>query len=256
MAVLCAGHNGGISYNLSNPYDIYHSTSLINLNSLEACRVFGIKKTVLVLTSCSYADSDKSLLEEQYLEGFPNYSVSCHAWAKRGAWLAAQQLVKQYKMDIIGVVFNNLFGINDRWQHPERMKVVGSLIKKFVDAKHNKQGSVVLLSSCEAKREFLYADDAATGLIKALELYNDNEKVLNIGNGSEITIKKLAEVIKQLTGYQGVIEYDTSKPCGQMRKLLNNNRMLSHLHWYPKTLFIDALEKTIKHYEEITYGRN
>lgn len=245
-----AGFNGGITMNLERPAEIFHKTTMINFNVLTACSKHNVTKVIQPITSCAYPAKDGRLVETDFLSGLPHFSVECHGYAKRNAFLYGIQLHKQYGLNVANVVFNNCYGPGDRFSEPNRLKVAGSLIKKFVDAQKNGV-DVTLLGTGSPRRELLFSEDAAEGAIKVAEYYNDSTSLINIGTGVDISILELSNKIKSIISFTGKVNWDFSKPDGQMQKLLDVTKMQRTLHgWYPKTSLQEGLLKTIIWYKE------
>ena len=241
-----AGYNGNIQFNNNFPADIYYQTTQMGLNVLKCCQEFKVKKVVSVLASCSYPSND-ILYENTIFDGPPHESVECHGFAKRTLFEYSRQLYKQYGLNANCIVFNTCYGPHDNFDE-NKTKVVGSLIKKFVQAKKNSDSEVVCWGTGQARREFIYVDDVAEGIVRALDRYNDPMNVLHVGSGKDYSISGLAQLIADLVGYKGRIVWDTNKPDGQKRKLLYCSRMKRVLDWEPKTELMEGLEKTIKWY--------
>lgn len=253
-----AGFNGGISFNKLRPAEIYNQTATMALNVLEACQSVEVKKVVSVLPSCAYS-FDKPYLdvriprdilkEKDFLDGESHPSVATHGHAKRILFDYSRVLNKQFGLNAVCCVLNNCFGPGARYNEPDRLKVCDSLIKKFVLGKKNNLPQVDLFGTGAPRRELMYCKDAADGIVFVLENYNDPTEVINIGPGTEITIHTLAYCISRLVGYKGKINFDSSKPDGQMRKLLDCSK-ISDLGWRPKWNLTTALQETIAWYEE------
>lgn len=255
MVVHCAGFNGGISFNKQFPATIYYRTAQMGLNVLTACAINDVKKVVSILPSCAYSAFDKDdeprqlLMEKDFLNGSSHESVFCHGESKRILYNYSRQLHKQFNLNYVCAILNNCMGPRDSFD-PDKTKVVGALIKKFVDAKRNGAPHVEVFGTGAAKREFLFSEDAGEGIVRVLESYDDPTLPINLGGGTEISIKKLAEKIKGLVGYEGKIKYLSEYPDGQLRKLLSDTRTKDLLGWSPKTRIDTALKRTIEYYEE------
>lgn len=250
-----AGFNGGINFNKEYPASIYYRTVQMGINVLTACVLHDVKKVVSILPSCAYSYQDKygglrdNLFEEDFADGPPHPSVACHGLAKRTLFDYSHQIYKQFKLNYVCVVLNNCMGPRDNFD-PDKTKVVGALIKKFVDAKRTGAKHVEVFGTGAARREFLYSQDAAEGIVRALEVYDDPTLPINLGGGTELTIKELAEKIKCLVGYDGDIKFLTDYPDGQLRKRLWDGRTKDLLDWQPSVDIDTALRNTIKYYEE------
>lgn len=244
----CAGYNGNISFNSKYPAEIFYNTTQIALNVLNCAQRVGTKKIVSLLTSCAYPNQEeKTLVEKKFWDGLPNESVECHAFAKRMIQEYGRQLYKQYGTICVGIVFNTCYGPYDSFDI-HKTKVVGGLIKKFVEAKRNGDTEVVCWGTGEPRRELIYVEDAARLAVLASAKYNDPFFPLNLGSGEDITIRELATTISELVGFDGQIIWDTTKPDGQMRKLLSNKKMKRLLGPQKFTPLREGLTKTIEWY--------
>lgn len=244
-----ASTNGGISYNISHPAKIYYETLAIGLNCLNAAAMMKIKKVVNILTSCSYASSMEPLKENELLLGNPDSTIECHGNAKKAIFNYGRYLHKQVGLNCVNVVFNNCYG-EAPFDREYKLKVADGLVKRMCEAHERKDPKFVVWGSGNVKRELLFAPAAAEGAVRVLEQYEDNNEPINVGCGKDISIRDLAYLIKDLTGYQGEIVFDTSKPDGQTRKLLDNTKMLSLLNWEPRVQLKDGLAKTIDYFRE------
>jgi nucleoside-diphosphate-sugar epimerase len=244
------GYNGGINFNKLLPATIFERTTEMALNVLTCCSMFNVKKVVTVLTSCAYPNTGQPLKEEEFLSGVPHESVMCHAYAKRNLFLYGLLLNKQYGLNVVSCIFNNCYGPYDSFDL-EKTKVVGALIRKFIEAKENNSDKVVIWGTGNQRRELLYSRDAAKGLVTLLNEYNDVKTPINIGSGTDYSIKELAVTIKNVVGYEGELFFDTSKPDGQMSKVLDvskMNKLFPYLDVY--TPIEKGLKETVKWFYE------
>lgn len=245
-----AGNNGGISYNKKYPFNIMLDNTKMACNIMEYAFSYKVKKILSIMTSCAYGDVGSELLEEEnYYMGMPNKSIRAHGFAKRNLHGLSVAAYEQFGLKTNTVIVTNLYGPFDSFD-VNRTKVVGALIKKFVDAKNNNSPTVECFGTGKPLREFMYVEDAAAALVKTLEVYEDYETPLNIGTGTDVTIKYLAETIADIVGYKGEIYWDVSKGDGQMKKLLSVKRMREYLGDIPITDLRTGLEKTIQWYME------
>jgi GDP-L-fucose synthase len=244
---MLAGVNGSISFNSTNKYDIFKDTIQIGLNTIDSCVKYGVKKVLFIVPSCALQPSDEESFEEDLKLGNPHPSVACHGVAKRVVNICGEYAREQHGLNFITVICQNSFGPHDRFD-PVRGKVVSNLIKRFVDAKNNNDSEIVIWGSGKVLREFIYCKDVSKSLIQLMSDYNEAEPI-NLTSNFEISIKELAEKIKDIVGYEGGLVFDTSKPDGQMRKKLNSARMSK----YVKIDFTDfdiALKETVDWYLE------
>ncbi len=244
----CAGYNGNIGFNAKYPADIFYRTTQMALNVLQACVENNIQKVVSPLSSCAYPDTN-ILLEEKFWAGPPNESVEAHGLSKRNILAFCRQIHKQYGLKYVSVVFNTCYGPYDSYD-VNKTKVVGGLIKKFYDAKINNLPFVECWGTGKPRREIIYVDDVAKGIVNALQYYDDPKLPLNIGSFTDISIKGIAEIIADVMEYKGKIVWDTSKPDGQFQKMLAPGNMVKVFKDNPIefTVPTEGLKKTIDWY--------
>ena len=241
-----ATYSGNIQFNLKHPADTYFRTTTMGLNVLESARRIKVKKIVSILSSCAIADLNKEQLSEDDLwKGLPNHTVESHGLAKRNLHGFSRQIYQQDGICAICCICNNIIGPHDNTDL-HKTKVVMALIKRFIDAKEHNLPFVECWGSGNVYRSFIFVDDTAEAVTQVLERYNDIEPI-NLDSGNEISIKELAETIKDMVNYKGSIKWDTSKEDGQKRKLLDTTKMRQILD-VKITPFREALRTTIEWY--------
>lgn len=244
----CAGFNGNISFNKEFPSKIYAKTMQMALHVLNFSAASKVQKVVSLISSCAYPDlGDKALQEKDFWNGEPNRSVDAHGFAKRGILEFGRQITKQHKIPCVGMCVNTCYGPHDNFS-VEKTKVVGGLIKRFSEAKKNGDPYVECWGTGKAKREFIFAEDVGRYLPLVLQDYDDSEYPINIGSGKEYEIRELAEKVKNAVGYEGEIRWDTSKPDGQMSKLLDNLCMRALWGNLEFTELDEGIQKTVEWY--------
>ncbi|MCG2723826.1 MAG: GDP-L-fucose synthase [Nanoarchaeota archaeon] len=247
IVIHLAAHGGGIGHMRANPGLIYYDNITMNTNVVEACRVFGAKKFVGIGTVCSYPKyTPVPFKEEDLWNGYPEETNAPYGLAKKMMLVQTEAYHAQYGMNGIHLLFVNMYGPNDDF-NLESSHVIPALIRKFFEAKQNGLKSVVLWGTGNASREFLYVEDGAKAIMLAAEQYNSSAPV-NIGSGTEITIKDLAHKIAGLVGYKGEITWDASKPDGQPRRYLDVSRAKKEFGFSAETDFNEGLKKTIEWY--------
>lgn len=246
--VHCAGFNGNIDFNRLFPAKIYSHTAFMALNVLRACQKARVSKVISLLSSCAYPNKN-ILKESEFLDGTPHESVEAHGLAKRILFDFSRQLKKEFGFESVCVVFNTCYGPYDSF-YEAKTKVVGGLINRIYNA--NKTGTLYIQcwGTGSPRREFIYVDDAARGLVEALQKYNNPQSPLNIGSGTDNTIKELADTICEVVGYTGDIIWDASKPDGQYQKLLDNTLMQTILPDMTFTPLKEGIKKTIQWYTD------
>lgn len=245
LVINCAGAISGLLNILKNPADLFDTNVRININVLKASRLSGAEKVVNIGSTCAYPGDLPTgyFREEEFLNGPMHPSVDAYGFSKRAMHSGSTAYRQQYGLNSITLLLTNMYGPGDVFSI-DRAHVASALIKKFMVAKKNNKPTVEVLGTGKAIREFIYVEDAASAIIKAAELYND-VMPLNVGTGEEMPVAKLAEMIKQITGYKGQIVWNTSGPDGALRKVSDITRIKRMLHWKPKYYLKDGLKKTI-----------
>jgi GDP-L-fucose synthase len=251
--VHAAGWNGGIEWNKQYPADIYYRTAQMALNVYNEIAEYNkrnrsIQKVMGILASCSYPDHKDDYFKEPNLwMGRPNYTVECHGLAKRVIADFSRQIYKQYDLKCMSCILNNCYGPHDSY-HPEKTKVVGAMVKRFVDAKQQDLDSVTCWGTGSPLREFVFAPDAGRAIVECLQKYDDCELPINISSGQEISILDLTCLVADIVGYEGAIIWDTHKPDGQLRKSLDIARFreISDMEFTPMR---EGLIQTIEWYK-------
>lgn len=245
---LSAAKVGGIMANKTYPADFIRDNLSIELNVIESARLSNVKKLLFLGSSCVYPGrAEQPMKEECFLTGKPEETNKAYSIAKIAGIELCQAYKKQYGLNFISVMPTNIYGVGDNFDL-ESSHVIPAFIKKFDNAKNSKDPSVTMWGTGSAYREFLYVDDLADACMFVMENYDDLE-ILNIGTGEDITIKNLAELIKRVAGYEGDIVWDTTKPDGAPRKLLDVSK-LSKLGWKHKTSLDKGVELTYKWYKK------
>jgi GDP-L-fucose synthase len=247
VVIHLAARVGGIGANLERPADLYVSNLLMGTYVVEEARSRGVEKTVLLGTICSYPNyTPVPFSEDDLWNGYPEETNAAYGVAKKAVLVHAQANRKQYGQRSIYLLPTNLYGPGDKFD-PGVSHVIPALIKKCVDAKTRGSDEIVVWGTGRATREFLYVDDAAEGILLATERYDDDEPV-NLGSGREVSIKELAELIARLTGFEGELRWDPSKPDGQPRRLVDATRAEKAFGFKAETLLEDGLRATIDWY--------
>jgi len=249
IVVHSAAFYGGIWINKLYPGRVYFKNLIMGANVFEMSRLWDVEKFVGVGTACSYpGEAEGDLKEENLWDGACHDSVECYGMTKKMLLVQGRAYNKQYGLNSIHLILTNLYGEYDTF-NPDRSHVVAALIRKFVEAKMNNNDKVEVWGSGKPIREFLYVSDAAEAIVRATENYNNLEPI-NIGVGKGTSIKELVELIAEITGFKGKIVWDSSKPDGAMRKVLDISKMKKVLNWQPETPLREGLEKTINWFEQ------
>ncbi len=230
---LAAAKVGGIIANNTYRADFLYDNLMIVSNIIHAAYQNHVKKLLFLGSSCIYPKmAEQPIREASLLTGPLEYTNEPYAIAKIAGIKLCETYRDQYGANFISVMPTNLYGINDNY-HPENSHVLPALIRRLHEAKVSGSKEVVIWGSGNPRREFLFADDLADACLFLMETYNEKE-IVNIGCGEDLSIKELAGLVKCVTGYEGDFIFDTSKPDGTPRKLLDVTK-LSSLGWHYKT---------------------
>ena len=241
---LAAAKVGGIGANAYYPGHFIYDNLMIQTNVIHAARKFGVKKLLFLGSSCIYPKfAEQPITEDQLLGGYLEPSNDAYAIAKIAGIKMCQAYRKQYGFNAISLMPTNLYGPNDNYDL-DSSHVLAAMIRKFHEAKDK----VTLWGDGSAMREFLYVDDLAEAAFKCMVDY-DSEDIINVGTGKDITIKDLAETIADVVGFKGEVVWDTSKPNGTPRKVLNVDKIES-LGWEPKVSLREGIKKTYELYKD------
>lgn len=239
---------GGIGANQKYPGKFFYDNGIMGIQLIEQARQVGIEKFVCVGTICAYPKyTPVPFKEDDLWNGYPEETNAPYGLAKKMLLVQLQAYRKQYGFNGIYLLPVNLYGPGDNFD-PEYSHVIPALIKKFVDAKHKGEKKIVAWGTGEVSREFLYVEDAAEGIILATEHYNKLDPV-NLGAGQEIKVKDLVYLIKELTGFEAEVQWDTTKPNGQPRRRLDTSRAEGEFGFKAKVDFREGLQRTIEWYE-------
>jgi len=245
VVIHLAAEVGGIGANMENPGRFFYANASMGINMVEGARVYGVDKFIFVSTVCGYPKYAKvPFLESEMWDGYPEETNAPYGIAKKGVMVMLRGYYEQYGLKSASLIPTNLYGPKDHFD-PKISHVIPALVKKFVDAKDNGEKVVNIWGDGTATREFLYVEDAARGIIEAIDKV-DNAEEINLGSGYEINIKDLAEKIKNIVGYEGSIQFEKQKPNGQPRRFLDTSKAKKLLDWEAKMDFDNGLKNTIE----------
>ncbi|MGB2807192.1 MAG: GDP-L-fucose synthase [Sedimentisphaerales bacterium] len=240
---------GGIGANREHPGEFFYKNLMIGVQLIEQGRLNNIEKFVAIGTICAYPKfTPVPFMEEDLWEGYPEETNAPYGLAKKMLLVQSQSYRAEYGFNSIFLLPVNLYGPGDNFD-PASSHVIPALIKKCVDAIEAGADHIDCWGTGNVSREFIYASDAAEGILLATEHYNGSEPV-NIGAGFEITIKELAEKIVSLTGFGGELRWDPSKPDGQPRRCLDTSRAKKLFGFEAKIKFEEGLKATIEWYKQ------
>lgn len=247
IVIHLAAKVGGIGYNLEVPGEMFYDNIIMNTHLMEEARKAGVAKYVSIGTICSYPKIVPIPFREKDLwAGYPEETNAPYGLAKKMQLVQAQAYREQYGFNAIHLLPVNMYGPGDNFD-PQTSHVIPALIRRFHEAKIKKNPEVVVWGTGSATREFLYVEDGAEAIVLATERYHKKEPV-NIGSSSEISIRDLAKLIKNLVGYRGRIVWDKKKPDGQPRRKVDTSCAKREFGFVAKTNFETGLRRTIDWY--------
>ena len=248
IVIHAAAQAGGIGLNQDRPGELFYNNAIMGIQLMEQARLAGVKKYVQIGTVCEYPKfTPVPFKEEDLWGGYPEETNAPYGLAKKMLLVQGQAYRRQYGMNVINLMPVNMYGPGDHFDL-NTSHVIPALIRKISEAKQN-DTPVTIWGDGSASREFLYVEDCAEAIVLATERYDGAEPV-NIGVGSEITIKNLVSLIADLLDFHGEIIYDTMKPNGQPRRCLDTTRAWGKFGFKASTTLEDGLKKTIKWYQE------
>ena len=247
IVIHLAARVGGIGANRANPGGFFYDNLMMGALLMEYARRHGVEKFVAIGTVCCYPKHTPVPFREEALwDGYPEETNAPYGMAKKMLLVQAQAYRRQYGFNAVFLLPVNLYGPGDNFD-PATAHVIPALIRKCVEAREARRDEVVVWGTGHATREFLYVEDAAEAIVLATTRYEGAEPV-NVGAGFEISIRELLEQIVTLTGFEGRIAWDGSKPDGQPRRCLDTSRAEREFGFRARTTFADGLERTVRWY--------
>jgi GDP-L-fucose synthase len=247
LIIHLAAQVGGIGANRENPGKYFYDNLIMGVMLIEEARRRNVSKFVAVGTICAYPKLARVPFKEEDLwSGYPEETNAPYGLAKKMLLVQSQSYRQQYGYNSIYLLPVNLYGPNDNFDHASS-HVIPALIRKCLEAKEANESFVELWGDGSPTREFLYVDDAAQGIVQAAERYNESEPV-NLGSGMEISIKDLALLVAEATGFTGEIRWDTTKPNGQPRRQLDTTRAREKFGFEAKMPLQEGLRRTVDWY--------
>jgi GDP-L-fucose synthase len=240
---------GGIGANRANPGKFFYDNLMMSVEVIEQARIHQVEKVVAIGTVCAYPKfTPVPFREEDLWNGYPEETNAPYGIAKKAMLVQTQAYRQQYGLNSINLLLVNLYGPGDSFD-PEKSHVIPALIKQCFDAIHTSADRITLWGTGTPSREFLYVEDCARAIVMATQRY-DKPEPINIGAGREISIRALAELIRELTGFGGELRWDPSKPDGQPRRCLDVSKAEYEFGFRAQTDFRAGLIKTIEWYRE------
>lgn len=243
-AIICAAKVGGILFNKEYQADFLYENAMLAANVVHAAHLSGVKKLLFLGSSCIYPrQATQPIQEESLLSGPLEPTNEGYALAKIVGLKLCEKYREQYGRNFISAMPTNLYGPGDNF-HPDHSHVIPGMMRRFHEAKLAGAKQVAIWGSGSPMREFLYVEDLAEALCLLMDRY-DEASTINVGTGEDVSISELATLMREVTGFEGEIVYDRSKPDGMMRKVLDVSR-IRKLGWAPRVSLRDGLERTYR----------
>ena len=248
IVIHLAASVGGLGANIENPGSFFYDNVKMGIELMETGRRWGLKKFVQMGSACSYPKNTPAPFKESDLwNGYPEESNAAYGIAKKAMLTMGQAYRQQYGMNVIHLLSTNIYGPGDNFT-PTSSHVIPALIRRCLEAKREGRPSLLVWGAGDATRDFLYAKDAARAVVLATERYNDAAPV-NLGSGREVSIHELATKIAMLTGFEGTLIWDKTKPDGQPHRVLDT-RLAWQLFGFESDILLEhGLVETIKWYQ-------
>lgn len=247
VVIHTAAYVGGIKFGIDHAGELFFDNMLMSTHLIEAARRTGVSKFISPIANCAYPDVSEGMLEEdRFWEGKIHSSVLPYGLVRKAQWAQTWAYHHQYGMDFVNVILPNMYGPGDYFD-AERSHALGGLIMRIEQAKRTHAPEVVVWGTGKPVREWLFIDDGAEALVRALDVDFPVEPV-NIGIGKGISIKELSRLIAQVIGYTGKLVFDSTKPDGTLYKVMSNARCRTVFNWVPETKLEDGIEQTVAWY--------
>ena len=248
LVIHLAGVVGGIGHNQKNPGSFFYDNLMMGVQLMEQSRLRGVTKFVAMGTVCAYPKfTPVPFKEDDLWNGYPEETNAPYGLAKKMMLVQSQAYRQQYGFNSIFLLPANLYGPGDNFDL-ETSHVIPALIRKCVEARNSGADFIEVWGSGTASREFLYVEDCAAGIIKAAGTYDESDPV-NLGNGREVTIGALAEMIARIVGFEGKLRWQSHKPDGQPRRQLDTTRAFEKFGFRAPTSLEEGLRATVEWYE-------
>jgi GDP-L-fucose synthase len=239
----CAAFVGGIQFGYKYPVGLFQNNMLMTLSLLECAASIGVTRIVNPISNCAYPAAASLFRESEFWDGPLHESVLVYGFVRKASWVGSWAYHKQFGLDSINIILSNMYGPEDHFEE-ERSHALGALIMKIVRAKMTGQPEVIVWGTGRPVREWLHVDDGAEAMIRAMDVAPSVEPI-NIGVGYGISVIELANIVKEIVGYQGKLVLDPSKPDGAPYKTVDGVRGLGHFGWKPTRDLRRGIEETV-----------
>lgn len=242
----CAAYVGGIQFGYKHPAELFQNNLQMTINLLEAVHLVNVVRLVNPISNCAYPGAATFFKEDEFWNGPLHESVMVYGFVRKASWIGSWAYKKQYGLDIINLIFSNMYGPEDHFEE-ERSHALGALIMKMVRAKRESQPQVTVWGSGKPVREWLHVDDGAEAMLRAIDVAPSTDPI-NIGIGKGISIAEMAEFVKEEVGYEGELVLDITRPDGAPYKTVDGSRGAKHFGWMPQRDFKQGVKDVIDWY--------
>lgn len=254
IVINCASFVGGIQFGYKHPVELFQNNLRMVTSILSASHITGVKRFVNPVSNCVYPADATLFREDKIWDGAMHESVAVYGFVRKAFIIGAYAYGKQFGDKIANIVLSNMYGPGDHFEE-ERSHALGALIMKFAEAKEKGEPKVVVWGTGTPVREWLHVDDGAEALIKAIDMPFHAGPV-NVGVGKGISISEMAFLIRDLTGFEGTVEFDTTKQDGAKYKTVNGSLGEKLLGWKPQIEFVEGVKETIDWYKKSRQNGN
>jgi GDP-L-fucose synthase len=242
----CAAFVGGIQFGYKHPVGLFRNNMLMTLNLLECAAKTGVARIVNPISNCAYPAAASLFREDEFWDGALHESVLVYGFARKASWVGSWAYSRQLGLDSMNIILSNMYGPEDHFEE-ERSHALGALVMKFVRAKLSGQPEVIVWGTGKPVREWLHVDDGAEAMVRAMGVAPSVDPI-NIGVGCGISVIDLANMIKEIVGYEGRLVLDPVKPDGAPFKTVDGSRGLRHFGWQPSRDLRSGIEETVGWY--------
>lgn len=244
----CAAYVGGIQFGVKHPAELFHNNLLMTLNLLAAAKAAGVARIVNPISNCAYPAQATLFREDEFWDGPLHESVLVYGFVRKASWVGSWAYAKQHGLDVLNLILSNMYGPEDHFEE-ERSHALGALIMKMVRARRENAPEVIVWGTGTPVREWLHVDDGAEALVRGLDA-DATDQPVNVGVASGVSILAMAELIKEIVGYEGRLTLDASKPDGAPYKTVDGARGAALLGWTPGREFEAGVRDTVAWYLE------
>jgi len=243
-----AANAGGIGYNIKHPGMLFYDNIIMNTELMEAARVEGVSKFLSIGSICSYPKFTPIPFSESYFwSGYPEETNAPYGFAKKMLQVQGEAYHREFGFNAVTVIIANLYGPRDSFD-PTSSHVIPAIMRKIIEAKKQGTDYIDVWGTGEPTREFFYVEDAAEGIVLAMERYDDPAPV-NLGSGEELSIRSVVETLAREMGFDGVLRWNPGEPDGQPRRVFDVTRARERFGFVAKTRFSNGIKKTIEWYK-------